>query len=145
MKKLLGILSIMTILSSCATTTQYAKFARTDDKMESSENAKIYVLRPSVFGSAIKMKVFCNDDLIGKTGPKSYLCWEVKEGKHTIKSTSENEEIIKINAKAGKIYYIKQVPQMGFVMAKVSLENLDEKEGQAVLRKLKKPKLKFVE
>ena len=135
MKKLLGILTIVTTLSSCVSTIQYAKFAGTDDKMESAENAKIYVLRPSIFASTIRMEVFCDGNLIGKTGSKSYLCWEVKEGKHSLKSYSENEEFIRVNAKAGNTYYIKQIPQIGFVTARVALENLDEKEGQAILKK----------
>ena len=145
MKNLIGIVAIVTMLSSCVSTTQYAKFAGTDDKIKSAENAKIYVLRPSILANIIKMEVFCDRNFIGETGPKSYLCWEVKEGKHTIRSTSENEEIIKIDAKAGKTYYIKQIPRMGFVIARVSLENLDEKEGQAILKKLKKPRLNYTE
>ena len=79
MKKLFNLLLVL-ILTSCASTTQVAKFAGNDKLM--SNQARIYILRPSIVGGAIKMKVFCNDKLIGKTGPKSYLSWDVIEGEY---------------------------------------------------------------
>ena len=143
MKKVFSIL-VIALMSSCASTTQFAKFAGTE-KFQSSTDARIYVLRPSILGSAVKMKVFCNDKLIGKTGPKSFLSWEVKEGEYIIRSNSENKDYFTVNARAGKTYYIKQTPKMGLVVARVSLENLDENEGQAILAKLKKPKQQYAE
>ena len=143
MNKVLSILAIV-LMTSCASTTQFTKFAG-KEKLQSTTDARIYVLRPSILGSAVKMKVFCNDKLIGKTGPKSYLSWEVKEGEYTIRSNSENKDYFTVNAKAGKTYYIKQTPKMGWVVARVSLENLEENEGLAILNKLKNPKLKYAE
>lgn len=138
------IMCLCIFLGSCATTTQYAKFAG-KEKLQSATTAKIYVLRPSMFGSAVKMKVFCNDKLMGKTGPKSYLSWEVPEGEHIIKSNSENKDYFTVNAKAGKTYYIHQNPKIGFVLVRSSLELLSENEGESVLAKLKQPKLKYAE
>ena len=143
MKNVFSILVIV-LLTSCATTTQYTKFEG-KEKLESASEARIYVLRPAILAGAVKMKVFCNDKLIGKTGPKSFLSWNVKEGEYTIRSSSENKEYFTINAKAGKTYYIKQTPKMGWIVARVSLENLGENEGQAILQKLKNPKVKYVE
>jgi hypothetical protein len=132
------------VFTSCATTTQLSKFAG-NNSLTSMKTARIFVLRPSMYGSAIKMKVFCNDKLIGNTGPKSYLCWEVNEGECVIQSNSENKDYFTINAKAGKSYYIKQTPKMGVVTARVFLEQLQETEGKALVEKLKKPKLKYAE
>ena len=143
MKNVLIILSIA-LLTSCASTSQFAKFAGKDNPL-STTNARIYILRPSILGSAIKMKVFCNDTLVGKTGPLGYLSWDVREGTYTIKSTSENTDYFTVNAKAGKTYYIKQRSQWGWLFARVSLKGLEEVEGQEILSKLKKPKIKYVE
>ena len=116
MKNVLIILSIA-LLTSCASTSQFAKFADKDTPL-STTDARIYILRPSILGSAIKMKVFCNDTLIGKTRPLGYLSWDVKEGAYTIKSTSENTDYFTVNAKAGKnILYKTKIP-MGLVIRK---------------------------
>lgn len=144
MKKSLLILSIV-FLASCAGTTQYAKFPDSE-KLESTTDARIYVIRPSSFASSVKMKIYCNDELIGKTGPHSYLGWEVKEGEYTIKSNSTgSKDFYTINAKAGKTYYIRQTLTMGVVVAGAKLESLDKNEGQSLLKKLKKPKSNYSE
>ena len=143
MKNVLIILSIA-LLTSCASTTQFVKYTGKDTP-QATTDARIYILRPSFLGSAIKMKVFCNDTLVGKTGPLGYLSWDVKEGAYTIKSTSENTDYFTVNAKAGKTYYIKQRSQWGWLFARVSLKGLDEVEGQEILSKLKKPTLKYIE
>lgn len=142
MKKLFSLLMVV-ILTSCASTTQLTKFTGNDKLM--SNQARIYILRPSIAGGSVKMKVFSNDKLIGKTGPKSYLCWDVNEGEHVIRSNSENKDYFTINAKAGKTYYIKQTPKMGWVVARVSLEQIGEDEGKLILNKLKKPTVKYAE
>jgi hypothetical protein len=141
MKKFILFSITILLFSSCATTTQYVKFG--DNKL--TDVARIYVVRPSLFGSAIKMPVYCNEKLIGRTGPQSYLSWEVKEGEVLLNSTGENSENFTINAKAGKSYYIKQVPKMGVVAARVSLELMGEEEGKRLVSKLKKPTVKYVE
>ena len=135
-------MSIIILFCSCASTTQFTKFAGTE-KLESTSEARIYVLRPSYFGSAVKMKVFCNDKLIGRTGPASFLSWEVKEGEYIIKSSAENKDHLTVNAEGGKTYYIKQIPKIGWVLVRVSLKSLDEHQGELILGKLKNPKLGY--
>ncbi len=91
------------------------------------------------------MKVYSNDKFIGKTGPKGYLCWDVTEGEYTLKSSAENVDFFTVNAKAGKTYYIKQKTSQGILAVRSSLELLEEKEGRAILSKLKQPKVKYAE
>lgn len=144
MKKLLLIFAI-TFLASCAGTIQYVKFPSTD-KLVSNSDARIYLIRPSSFANGVKMKVFCDDKLIGKTGPRSYLAWEVKEGEYIIKSNSTgSKDYYTINAKAGKTYYIRQTLTMGWVVSGAKLESLEENEGQNLLKKLKKPSSNYSE
>ena len=103
--------------------------------------ATIYVLRPSSFGTAIKFRIYQDDKLIGKLGPKSYLAWTVKpEGKElTIMSKSENKKMLSINPKAGNTYFIKQKVNMGIVILRTEIEFIDEDEGKEILRELKSP------
>ena len=143
-KFILYAIIILVLFNSCATTTQFSKFAG-NDFLSENQTARIYVLRPSVYGSAIKMKVYSNDKLVGITGGKGYLCWEVKAGQCSIQTNAENKDYFTINAKPGATYYLKQTPKMGVVMARVQLELLQEDEGKIIIQKLKKPKIKFAE
>jgi len=143
LKKIITTTILFFLLISCASTTQYVKFS---DK-NNSNSAKIYILRPTSFGSGIKMKIYQDDKLIGKLGPKSYLFWEVSPSKGEIHiiSKSENKDMLTINPKAGKTYYIKQKIKMGFAIARTKLEFIDEYEAKDYLKKLKKPQMKYAE
>lgn len=128
------------LIASCASTTQYVKlpdFSSTADP----EVARIYVIRPTAYGSARKMKIYEDDVLIGKLGPKSYLCWEVDEGRILLKSTLGNEDYYAIEAKKGKTYYVRQRLRVGMVVSQTDLEFMDEEKAIAAINKLRKPKV----
>lgn len=145
MKKRFPIIFIAILLAGCANSTQYVKFS--GETFNQETNAKIYIIRSTSFGSAIKMKIYQNNQLIGKLGPKSYLAWEVDPlaGDISIVSRSENMDMITISPKAGKTYYIKQKIKMGIVFAQTGLEFLKENEAKALLRKLKKPQINYTD
>lgn len=145
MKKLLPIICLTLLLASCASTTQYVKYL--GKELNQEKNAKIYVIRSTNFGSSIKMKIYQDEKLIGKLGPKSYLAWEVdpSAGDITIISKSENKDMLTISPKAGKTYYIKQKIKMGWAIARTGLDFLDDNEAKEMLSKLKKPQMKYAE
>ena len=150
------ILLFLLVLTSCTSTSQFVKFAGDPTELTTGK-AKIYVLRSGTMtGSAIKMPVYCNDEIIGKLGSKSYLCWEVEEGTYAIytstegaligKNATENKDFFTVKAKAGKTYYIEQNPKMGYMgYAKVSLSLLSDRDGKTMLAKLKRPKVNYAE
>ncbi len=140
MKNISLLIILSLILTSCARTYQYAKTANSNEK----EMATIYVVRPSWFGSAIKFKIYQDEALVGKLGPKSYLAWNVKPGGNalSIMSKSENKAIVKINPQPGKTYYLKQKVKMGIIIARSDMELIEEQQGKEMLRKLKTPKSK---
>jgi hypothetical protein len=133
------------LLSSCASTTQYVKYS--GKELSKNSNAKIYVIRNTNFGSAIKMKIYQDEKLIGKLGPKSFLSWEVdpSKGEISIISKSENKDMLTIKPKAGKTYYIKQKIKLGFAIARTGLEFLEPEDAKEILEKLKKPQMKYAE
>ncbi|MFZ1702728.1 MAG: DUF2846 domain-containing protein [Saprospiraceae bacterium] len=135
---------ILVLFNSCVSTTQFTKFSELE-KPPSEMLAKICVVRPSIIASAIQMSVYCDENLIGKTGPKGYLSWEVQEGEHIVRTHAENKDYFNIYAKAGKTYYIKQSPKMGWLYSRVSLKEMQEKDGKTTVSKLKKPTLNFAE
>jgi len=145
MKKIVPTLFLSIMLTSCATTTQYVKYS--GKQLNKETNAKIYVIRPTNFAFGIKMRIYQDDKLIGKLGPKSFLSWEVipEKGDVTIISKSENKDMLTISPKAGKTYYIKQKIKMGYAVARTGLEFIDENEAKEMLKKLKKPQMKYAE
>ncbi|WP_158276185.1 DUF2846 domain-containing protein [Brumimicrobium oceani] len=145
MKKLIFFTSLLLLLTSCASTKQYVKFAGAQSNSETK--AQIYVLRPSSFGSAIKMNIYQDDKIIGKLGPNSYLSWDVDAsiGEFRIISVAENSDILTIKPVAGKTYYIKQKVKLGVVIARTELELIGKIEAEEMLRRLKKPKSNYAE
>lgn len=141
--KIILLAFFISIMFGCVSSSQFVKYAHEEDL--GSGSARIYVLRPSIFGSAFRMKVFANDKLIGKTGPKSYLCWDVPEGEYTLKSSAENVDVFTVNAKAGKTYFMKQKYQQGIFSVRSSLEHLEERDGPALISKLKQPEVNYTE
>jgi len=145
MKNNLLILLLSMVFVSCATTTQFVKYANkvSIDK----ETARIYVIRPSTFGSAVTFNIFQDEKPVGKLGPMSFLLWDVKTNTGAIKieSKSENTAMITIQPQPGKNYYIMQKVQMGVIVARTKLELIPEQQAIEYLKKLKEPKLKIIE
>lgn len=145
MKKSLSLIALALFLTGCASSTQYVKSL--DSTQYNTEMAKIYVLRPSAFGSAITMKIYQDDKIIGKLGPGSYLSWEVDPSKGAINviSKSENKDMVTIIPQGGKTYYLKQKIHMGIVIARTELELIGAEEANQILEKLKKPQVNYIE
>ena len=149
MKKLISLFGLVILLSGCASTTQYVKLSESgnaSDDYSSETMARIFVLRPSAFGSAITFKIYQDETFIGELGPRSYLSWQVDpaEGEIGIISKAENYSRLSVTPQVGKTYYIKQKVKMGWIMARTDLELLSEKEALEILKKLKAPETKGV-
>jgi len=134
---LLLILSCL-FITSCAVTTQYVDLPTGD---LDGDLARIYVIRKSSLGSAIRMKIYEEGELIGKLGPKSYLSWDVAGDQVELLSRSENKVYLTLNLEPGKAYYVKQHVRFGIIKARTHLSMLDEESALELLAKLNAPKL----
>lgn len=144
MKNSIFIAITCVILTSCASTRQFTKF--TDGQPLESGMARVYVIKPSFAGAAVKVAIFCDDTLIGNARNGSYLAWDVAVGEHTIGNTlgsgsGSGEDLIRINAKDGATYYIKISPRLGGMDFKL----LSKEEGARKIKGRKKPKQNYVE
>ena len=81
-----------------------------------------------------RLKVNCDDKFIGSTGAKNYVYTVQDTGKHIIESIGENNDKLEMDLEPDKIYYIEQVPMMGW-KPRTRMVILDEKEGQEKLNK----------
>ena len=144
-KSVLSICGLIFLFASCASTNQYVKQAHS--KQQSENTATVYVVRTNNFVSAIKFKIYQDDKLVGKLGPKSYLAWNVdcSKGEFTVVSKSENKDMVRINPQPGKTYYIKQKVKAGVIIARSGLEFISEEEATEYLTQLKEPKMKYAE
>jgi hypothetical protein len=95
--------------------------------------ALVYIVRPSPFGLAIRFNVMCDGTYIGATGGQRFIYTYQNPGKHQITSKSENTASLEIELAAGEVYYIEQIPKMGLIMARNSLNLLDEPTGKEKL------------
>jgi hypothetical protein len=126
-------------LVGCAPTKQFVPLPDQNVQIEDTTKARIYVLRPTTFGSAVNMKITDGNISIGLTGPNGYLCWERDAENTIISGKSENTSSLPIVAEKGKSYFINQEIQLGLIIARNKLTLLEEKKGKMLLMKCKKP------
>jgi hypothetical protein len=121
---------LLVLLPGCASTRQTARIPDLSVPVEDATKARIYVVRPALIGSAVRMKVTDNDELIGKTGPRSYLVWERPPGDAFITSKAEKASSVALKVEAGKAYYILQRIEPGVWYARCLMEEIDEERGK---------------
>ena len=126
-------------LSACASTHQIAHFPDQQKRIEDPSKARIYVMRPALFGTAISIDVSDGSTPIGNTGPRSYLCWERPPGDAILTGKAENASLLTLPVTRGNIYYVRQSIYPGVLLARNSLDLVSEKEGQETLKKCKPP------
>lgn len=93
--------------------------------------ANIYVYRDESMGGAVKMPVMLNGRAVGDTASKTYLLLEVDPGSHTLTSKAETDSTLKVDAVAGRNYFVWQEVKMGLVVARSKLQFVDEAKGKA--------------
>ena len=110
-------------------------------KQNQGKDTLVYVVRPSIVGTLIKFNVFVDDkeksSEVGYTRGNEYIYFSVKPGAHTIFSKAENWAEIAIDGKPSETIFIKQNASMGFVMARNSVEKIDETEAKYHIKKAK--------
>lgn len=103
--------------------------------------ALIYVVRPGGVGGLIAFNVFLDNtessSEMGYNRGSGYIYFYVKPGMHKIFSKAENTAELELNTVAGGVYFVRQDASMGLIMARNSLEPIDELEGKYHLKDLK--------
>jgi len=92
--------------------------------------AVVYVVRPSGVGTLIRFNVFVDGQEeaaeMGYTRGRQYIYFNLLPGAHKIYSKAENWAEMEVTARAGDIIFIQQNPAMGLVMARNTLERIEE-------------------
>lgn len=129
----LSALAVLVLASGCASVEMASTEQDTAAKSFAVKpgKANIYVYRNENFGAAIKMPVALNGKLVGDTAAKTYLRLEVDPGTHTVVSKTENDSSVTLNTVAGRNYFLWQEVKMGMMMARSSLQQVDDATGRA--------------
>lgn len=137
--RILFLLAAICCLAACST----AKLSGSeeDQRLRTMKPAPgmalIYVVRPLAGGAIVRMRVDCDGTSIGSTNGKRYIYAHVKPGKHDFVSKAENKDELSLVAAADSTYFIEQIPEMGFFIARNSLKRLSDAEGRKKLSKCK--------
>jgi hypothetical protein len=128
-----GALAAAVLASGCASVEMASTEMDTSAKTYSVKpnKANIYVYRHEVFGAAIKLPVLLNGRAVGDTASKTYMRLEVDPGNHTIVSKAEKDAVLKVDAAAGRNYFVWQEVKMGMWQPNSLLHLVDEATGKA--------------
>lgn len=96
--------------------------------------ALVYILRPTKFGSAVRMDINCNGRAIGATGAKQFVYVVLEPGNYVFASRAENTHELPMVIEAGQTYYLRQKVKMGWMQARTELVKMSEKEGRIELQ-----------
>lgn len=133
---------ILVLISGCTSARQYVPLPDISKPVD-SQNARIFVLRPTAFGSAVYMKITENILDIGLTGANSFLVWDRAPGHASIGGEAENDDVVDVQVVGGETYYVQQHVRMGIISARNDLELLSKDEGEKLLKKCKPPKVRL--
>jgi hypothetical protein len=100
-----------------------------------ADKAVVYIIRPTIMGFAVPMRVDCDSFQVGWINAKTFLYTILDPGTHTFKCLAENEVHLDVNLEAGKVYYYEEQVKMGFAYARTKLKPLNEEEGKKRLEK----------
>jgi hypothetical protein len=112
-------IALLFMLSGCGSSlmTGVSTIEQPDNGM-----ALVTVLRPSVFGGAIKFSLWDGDQFKGILTAKSYIQFQAPPGHHLIMARAENWSGVDAELQAGRHYYIIARVMPGAWKARVALD-----------------------
>jgi hypothetical protein len=96
--------------------------------------AGVYVSRPGGPGGFVRFNVFVENPLIdsleaGSTKGGQHIRFSINPGRHRLYSIAENTAMVERDFKADSVYFFRQDPRMGLLLARNELVETDSIEG----------------
>jgi len=138
-KSLIFVFATALLFSGCATPQQLVHFPDAKKVVEDPSKGRIYIIRPGLTGLGISTDISADGEIIGSTGPHSYLCWEQEPGNVTISAKADNVSEVQVTVLGGHVNYIIQKLHFGWITTDNQLTVVSEAEGKEALKKCKPP------
>jgi len=95
--------------------------------------AIVYIVRPSIFGGAVRGVVDCDNSYLGSVAGLKFLYTIQRPGKHTFTGFAQNKSSLDLVLEPGKTYYIQQKMSFGNFYSKNKMVLLSEAQGKKKL------------
>lgn len=121
-RRVLGVVVVVAVaLAGCAGSSKYMVKADAPTAGPPSDQALVYVMRPSGIGFAINFQIWDRDRFIGLSQAKSYFAYACPPGKHLFIGIAENKVAVDADLAPGKTYFILTGPRMGGWKARLAM------------------------
>lgn len=139
MRNLLLLVSLLFI--GCASTSKAPM-----DQSDAAKNFEIpqgkgvvYLYRPGrMLNAASQTPIKVNGIDAGGTGPGTFFRWELTPGTYAFScNTKESSAIVELNVEENSHYFLRQDERVGVTSGRVTLREVDEKEGKKAVKKHK--------
>ena len=148
MKKILGInlstgvvLLLLVLLNSCAkvpTASMIEEAKAKEFKTPPVGKSGIYVLRPSMLGTALKKDIWIDEKCLGESAVGVFF-YSVVDANQTHKVSTESEfspNDMSLFTKEGHNYFVEQYVRLGLFVGGAQLELMKETEGMRKVKEL---------
>jgi hypothetical protein len=135
-KQTLWIIALFTVVlfgTGCASTSKAPESRNNEAKtfVAPDDRGSVFLYRTGrAVGAAVQIMVKVNSMDAGGTGPGTFFRWDLKPGTYTFaSSTGESSAVVQLEVKAGQLYFIRQDARMGIDSGRVTMKEVDEKQG----------------
>ena len=140
-KQLFSVLFLAFIITGCASTSKTSESKSNEAKTFEAPDGKgtVFLYRTGrAVGAAGQLSVRVNSTPAGGTGPGTFFRWDFKPGTYTfLSSTGESSAVVELDVKAGQVYYLRQDARIGVSSGRVTIKEVDSKQGQNEVNKCK--------
>ncbi len=131
MKKTLHVFALLTLLillPGCASGPSYSEVAGTIPPVP-ADKGRIYLYRPSMLGAAIQPAVRLDGTEVGSAKSHGFFYVDAAPGSHFVETTTEVSRRLTFMLDKGQTRYVKLSVSMGFAVAHVYPELVDDAVG----------------
>jgi hypothetical protein len=136
-----GLVAVI-LLAACATVPMMSKQADIDAKRFHTpvESANLYVVRPTQYiGFLVVLEIILDGKPQGYLATGTYFVFDLVPGEHTVATkTDGGVTAVKINAEAGRNYFVQVEPALGLMAANNETSILSDEEGRTRVRASKR-------
>src|SRR5207249_4528232 len=98
------------------------------------DKGNLYIVRDETFiGRAYTFEVLVDGQLLGVTGPATYLLISLSPGTHKVASTHTRFFSIDVAVESGQNHFIRQIPHIDWPEPSASLIRIDGMDGRAAV------------